>query len=221
MHGIENITGEWDRSLIFTKPSGSDAIVYETDLAEPLPKSEGKFILAAKGVTEGMAKAGYSFDSYGVLSDGLRLQVVLRLAEVTFAGSLVKVSSAVKEKLGEVGIVASGEPRVWEITDAEGRFFSEEGGIAPLFINRGGKVSTTKAAVEPNPKQLLIGDIQALSSAVTIPTATRGSMPISIEVDTMSLFFRLAMAAGIAAVTYFAARPAFQDMARNGRRRKV
>lgn len=221
MHGIENITGKWGRSLIFTKPSGHDAIVYETDLSSPLPMSEGKFVLAAKGVTEGMAKAGYSFDAYGVLTEGHRLQVVLRLAEVTFAGSLLKVSAAVKEKLAEVGIEAVGEPRVWEITDTEGRFFSEEGGVAPMFINRGGKVSTTKAAVEPNPKQLLVGDVQNLASAVTIPTATRPSVPIDLGVDMMSLVARLALAAGVAAVTYFAAKPAFQDMARNGRRRKV
>ncbi len=220
MHGIEDITKEWDRSLIFTTPSGSNAIVYEFDLDQPVPLTENKLVLVAKGVTDGLAKAKYAFDSYGVLAEGRRVQVVLRLAESTLAGSLLDAHNAIVEKMGDLGFLVTGQPRVWEITDPEARYFSDQGGIAPLFVNRGGKVGTTKAAVSPNPKQLLVGDIQRLTEAVTLPDPATGlSSQIKVPADTMSTWMKLALAAGVAAATYFAARPAFQNMNPNRRRR--
>ena len=219
LNGVKNTTDDWSWKMVATSDGDSDARVYEVDLDQPLPQEESRLLSAGKAFVDGMAKAGYPADLYGVLVDGVRIQFVFRMAETTFAGKLSDMESAVSDKLLGISVKTASSPRLWDLDGQEARFFSPAGGIAPLYTNRGGKVSTTKAAVDPNPKQLLVGDVQHLTQAKTLPTSAIPGVPALVG-DTMSPWIHVAGAAILCVGTYLAIKPSFEMRANGSRRRK-
>jgi hypothetical protein len=206
----KDITDRWGGVTFFTGYPEQDTIdVYEFALVrtEPIERIDTMLALA-QAFAQGSADAKYDLDIYGVLANSGRpdtggypvVQVAYRFGEWNAIGDLGKLNAAVdaqvqKAALGK-GVAAV---KILRGKDDTARAFSTEGGIAPLFLGRDGKVTTTKAAVNPAPRQILHGDIRNLSAATpfTGPGPIQPSAPV--EEDTMS-WGTIALVAGVVAL---------------------
>lgn len=206
---IEDQTDDWGGFLFAGYPKQNTVRVYEFALVrtEPIERIDTMLALA-QAFAQGAADAKYELDIYGVLANSGRadtagypvVQVVFRFGTWNTIGDLGKLNAAVdaqvvKAALGK-GVAAV---KMLRGDAEEARAFGTEGGIAPLFLTRDGKVTTTKAAVSPAARQILHGDIRNLSAATpfTGPGPIQPSAPV--EEDTMS-WGTIALVAGFAAL---------------------
>lgn len=179
---VENITDMWGGpgALLEAPPEDGEhkVFAYEFGVVRQSPiRSTDTLLSLGQSFAVGAAKADYNLDVVGVLvRDGSGdtagydiVQVLFQFTEWTWIGDLGKLNAAVQAELSKSSAVnAIVAVRVFKLSDPEAKVFSQDGGVAPLFITRSGKVSTTKAAVTPNPKQLMVGTVLDLSSAVPI-----------------------------------------------------
>jgi hypothetical protein len=207
---IEDVTDDWGNiGWLASYPDQDKLIIYEFALVrtEPIERIDTMLALA-QAFAQGAADARYELDIYGVLANSGRadtggypvVQVAFRFGTWNTLGDIGKLNAAVdaqvvKAALGK-GIAAV---KMLRSKEEEARAFSTEGGIAPLFLTRDGKVTTTKAAVNPSARQILHGDIRNLSAATpfTGPGPIQPSAPV--EEDTMS-WGTIALVAGVVAL---------------------
>jgi len=206
---IEEITDDWGGAFFAGYPNQETIRVYEFALVrtEPIERIDTMLALA-QAFAQGAADAKYDLDIYGLLANSGRpdtggypvVQVVFRFGNWNTIGDIGKLNAAVdaqvqKAALGK-GVAAV---KILRGENETARAFATEGGIAPLFLTRDGKVTTTKAAVNPSARQILHGDIRNLSAATpfTGPGPIQPSAPV--EEDTMS-WGTLALVAGVAAL---------------------
>lgn len=180
LSSVENITDMWGGPGALLEAPADDGeykvFVYEFAAVRKSPiRSTDTLLGFGQAFAVGAAKADYNLDVVGVfVRDGAAesagsdvVQVVFQFTEWTWIGDLGKLNSAVQEEMSKVGLAdAIVAVKVFKASEPEAKVFSVEGGVAPMFITRSGKVSTTKAAVNPNPKQLMIGSVQNIQAAV-------------------------------------------------------
>ncbi len=205
----EDITDSWGGAFFAGYPNQETIRVYEFALVrtEPIERIDTMLALG-QAFAQGAADAKYELDIYGVLANPGRadtggypvVQVVFRFGTWNTIGDIGKLNAAVdaqvvKAALGK-GVAAV---KMLRGDAEEARAFGTEGGIAPLFLTRDGKVTTTKAAVSPAARQILHGDIRNLSAATpfTGPGPIQPSAPV--DEDTMS-WGTIALVAGVAAL---------------------
>lgn len=179
---VENITEMWGGPGALLEAPADEGeykvFAYEFGAVRKTPiLSKDTLLTIAKAFAIGAAKADYNLDVVGVLvRNGSAdtagydvVQVVFQFTEMTWIGSLGKLNAAVQSEMSKSSAVDNVVAvKVFRASAPEAKVFSQDGGVAPLFVTKNGKVSTTKAAVDPNPKQLMIGTIMDLQSAVPL-----------------------------------------------------
>ena len=179
---VENITEMWGGPGALLEAPADEGeykvFAYEFAAVRSTPiRSTNTLLAIGKAFAIGAAKADYNLDVVGVMvRDGTDLtagydvvQVIFQFTEMTWIGNLGKLNAAVQKELSDSSAVDNVVAvKVFRASAPEAKAFSQDGGVAPLFVTRNGKVSTTKAAVDPNPKQIMIGTILDLQSAVPL-----------------------------------------------------
>lgn len=174
LQGVTDLTADWGTfgNLIQTRPDpGTDGFCYEFTLVRRSAVNVSTAVALAEAVAMGAAVAGYSWDVYGVLlSTGAAgfpvVQVIFQFSDWTIAGDLGAINVAVNDAVVKSGLGDGiGAVSMLRLTAPEARYFSQQGGLAPLVVTENKKVSLTKAAVSPSGKQVMSGDVRNLSAA--------------------------------------------------------
>jgi len=177
LQGVTDLTTDWGTfgNLIQTRPDpGTEGFCYEFTLVRRSAVNVSTAVALAEAVAMGAAVAGYSWDVYGVLlSTGAAgfpvVQVVFQFSDWTIAGDLGAINAAVNEAVFKSGLGDGiGAVSMLRLTAPESRYFSQQGGLAPLVVTEGKKVSLTKAAVSPSGKQVMSGDVRDLNAATPL-----------------------------------------------------
>lgn len=207
--GYEDITDAWGGpgALLETEQPEDEprAFAYEFALfrSTPIDSSEAALV-AAESFARGAREAGYSdIDVTAVIvrmdtvSGFPVAQVIFRFVGWEWLGDIGKLNAAVNATVVRSGLATGiGSVRVLRLSSPEARVLTTPGGIAPLFLVRDGGVSSTKAAVTPNPKQILSGDVRSLPSATPLASKPGGiSQPVEDDEDGWKLLALLGIAA--------------------------
>ena len=177
LQGVTDLTADWGTfgNLIQTRPDpGTEGFCYEFTLVRRSTVNVSTAVALAEAVAMGAAVAGYSWDVYGVLlSTGAAgfpvVQVIFQFSDWTIAGDLGAINVAVNDAVVKSGLGDGiGAVSMLRLTAPEARYFSQQGGLAPLVVTENKKVSLTKAAVSPSGKQVMSGDVRDLNAATPL-----------------------------------------------------
>ena len=177
LQGVTDLTADWGTfgNLIQTRPDpGTEGFCYEFTLVRRSTVNVSTAVALAEAVAMGAAVAGYSWDVYGVLlSTGAAgfpvVQVIFQFSDWTIAGDLGAINAAVNDAVVKSGLGDGiGAVSMLRLTAPEARYFSQQGGLAPLVVTENKKVSLTKAAVSPSGKQVMSGDVRDLNAATPL-----------------------------------------------------
>ena len=182
LQGVTDVTSDSVSpfSILQTRPDpGAEAFVYEFTLVRKTAVTTSTAVSVAEAVAMGGVVAGYSWDVYGVLfrqgDAGFPVvQVVFQFSNYTLGGDLGKINVAVNDAVVKSGLGDGiGAVSVLKLTPPESRYFSQQGGLAPLVVTEGKRVNLTKAGISPPGNQVMAGDVRNLGAAAPLAVSQR------------------------------------------------
>lgn len=228
LQGVTDLTADWGTfgNLIQTRPDpGTEGFCYEFTLVRRSAVNVSTAVALAEAVAMGAAVAGYSWDVYGVLlSTGAAgfpvVQVIFQFSDWTIAGDLGAINAAVNDAVVKSGLGDGiGAVSMLRLTAPEARYFSQQGGLAPLVVTENKKVSLTKAAVSPSGKQVMSGDVRDLNAATPLSVLKQTVAAATAEAPWGLLLGAVLLTGGVLFLSGFL-KPGMRPNASRSRRRR-
>lgn len=234
---VKDVTDEWNSALNFYHSTSERDEAYAMEFTllreEPITKSS-TLVVVADAFSRGAAKENYDMDVFAVVlrkggdaEAGMPVvQIVFTFPNAEWISSSEKLVKSISDEVAGVSLAKGiANVKILELSDNEARAMTVEGGLAPMFLLRDGKVAATKAAAAPAARQLLLGDLRKLSEATPALTLDSGAQAPVVEPPWEIPWVYIGAAALLGTVIWLGVRgqnaiDARRALAPNGRRRR-